>query len=126
MTQRLQVYRCLICGQIVEVLEVGRGTLVCCGVPMKLQEEQTGGQGAERHLPVVEETPRGIRVRVGPIRHPMEERHFLRWIEARAGNELRRFVVRPGDPPEAEFTGMTPQAKVRAYCVEHGLWAGPP
>lgn len=111
---------------MVEVLAVGRGRLVCCGVPMKLEVERGDGPLGERHLPVLEKIPTGIRVRVGRIVHPMEERHFVRWIEARQGDLLARRMLRPGDTPEAEFVGMDESAKIRVYCTMHGLWSNLP
>ncbi|MDH7592773.1 MAG: desulfoferrodoxin [Methanomicrobiales archaeon] len=122
LTQRLQVYRCEICGHVIEVLTVGRGTLVCCGVPMKPQMERGDGQGADRHLPVIERTEEGVKVVIGQIAHPMEERHFIHWIEVRQGDTLVRRTFRPGGRPEAEFQGMGEDAKVRVYCTLHGLW----
>ena len=123
MTVQKQVYRCAICGNIVEVLHAGRGELVCCGQPMELLQEKTTDAGLEKHVPVIEKTAEGVKVKVGSIPHPMEEKHYIEWIEIITdGGSCRKFL-KPGDKPEAEF-GVAPQ-KVKAareYCSIHGLW----
>jgi len=125
MTRRLQVYKCEICGNIVEVLHEGMGQLVCCNQPMKLLEEKIEEQGKEKHLPVVERSNKGILVKVGSVPHPMEETHYIEWIEVETKENLvlRKFL-RPGDKPEAEFEVMMENISVvREYCNIHGLWA---
>lgn len=122
MTKRLQIYKCEICGNIVEVLHEGGGQLVCCGQPMKLQEEKTEEQGKEKHLPVIEKTDKGIMVRVGAITHPMEENHYIEWIEVIAdGKESKKFL-NPGDSPDADFALAPEKVEAREYCSIHGLW----
>lgn len=122
MTERLQVYKCEICGNIVEVLYSGKGQLVCCSLPMKLMEEKTEDVGKEKHVPVIEKTETGIKVKVGSIPHPMEEKHYIEWIEIITDSgSLRRFL-KPGDKPEAEFEMEDGKAKIRGYCNIHGLW----
>jgi len=81
MTGLKQVYRCNVCGNIVEVLHAGKGELVCCGQPMELLREKTADVGKEKHVPVVETTDSGIKVRVGDVPHPMEEKHYIEWVE---------------------------------------------
>jgi len=122
MTQKLQVYKCEVCGNMVEVLHQGQGQLVCCGKPMKLLEEKTEEEGKEKHLPVVEKTDKGIKVKVGSIPHPMEERHYIEWIEVKANGEVYRKFILPGDLPEAEFPIKAEKINVREYCSIHGLW----
>lgn len=122
MTERLQDYKCEICGNIVEVLHSSKGQLVCCNQPMKLMEEKTEDVGKEKHVPVIEKTKTGIKVRVGSIPHPMEEKHYIEWIEIITDcGSLRRFL-KPGDKPEAEFEMKDGKAKIREYCNIHGLW----
>ena len=122
MTKRLQIYKCEICGNIVEVLHEGEGQLVCCGQPMKLQEEKTEEQGKERHLPVIEKTDKGIMVKVGAVTHPMEENHYIEWIEVIAdGREYKKFL-NPGDSPEVDFVIAPEKVEAREYCSIHGLW----
>ena len=88
-----QVYKCEICGNIVEVLYVGGGELVCCGQPMNLLEEKTEDQGKEKHVPVIKKTEKGVKVKVGSVPHPMEEKHFIEWIEIIAdGNSCKKFL----------------------------------
>jgi len=122
MTKRLQIYKCEICGNIVEVLHEGGGELICCGQPMKLQEEKTEEQGKEKHLPVIEKTDRGIRVKVGAATHPMEENHYIEWIEVIADGSVYKKFLSPGDSPEADFVITPEKVKAREYCSIHGLW----
>jgi len=123
MTRRLQVYKCEICGNIVEVLHEGKGELVCCGQPMKLMEEKTGEEGREKHLPVVEATDLGSKVKVGSIPHPMEEKHYIEWIEIEVDGISHRKYLRPGDKPEVLFEISKGKiVKAREYCNIHGLW----
>jgi len=123
MTQKKQIYKCAICGNIVEVLHEGVGQLVCCGQPMNLQEPKTQDQGHEKHLPVVEMLPDGIKVKIGSVEHPMEEAHYIEWIEITApdGRSAKKFL-KPGDKPEAIFTNRFGLESARAYCNVHGLW----
>jgi len=122
MTGRLEVYKCEICGNIVEVLHTGRGQLVCCGQPMKLLEEKTEEQGKEKHLPVMEKTDGGIIVKVGSIPHPMEEQHFIEWAEVMTKEGVARKFFKSGEAPEAAFSVQGDIVQVRAYCNVHGLW----
>ncbi len=124
MAKRLEVYRCEVCGNIVEVLHGGVGELVCCGKPMTLLEERTADATTEKHVPVVERTGTGVRVKVGSVPHPMEEKHHIEWIEVLAdGIAYRRFLA-PGDRPEAEFGIRAERLSAREYCNVHGLWRG--
>ena len=122
MTQKLQVYKCEVCGNIVEVLHQGRGQLVCCGKPMKLMEEKTEEKGKEKHLPVIQKTDKGVKVKVGSIPHPMEEKHYIEWIEVEANGEVCHKFLSPGNLPEAEFSVKKERINVREYCSIHDLW----
>ncbi len=122
MTQQKQVYRCYVCGNVVEVLTPGGGELICCGVKMALLKEKTSDTGLEQHLPVVERTVGGIRARVGADPHPMESSHFIEWLEVGAdGRVMRQYLAQQG-PAEAEFATPAGDLVVRAYCNRHGLW----
>jgi superoxide reductase len=122
MTKMLEIYKCGVCGNTTMVVSPSSGTLVCCGQPMNLQVEKTEDAGKEKHVPVVEKTPSGIRVTVGSIPHPMEEKHYIQWIEVISGDALHVQGLKPGQKPEAEFTVSGDRMKVRAYCNMHGLW----
>lgn len=122
MTERLQVYKCNVCGNIVEVLNSGVGELVCCNQPMELLKEKTEDPGKEKHVPVIEKTESAIRVKVGSITHPMEENHYIQWIEVINNKKVYRKFLKPGDKPEAEFKMMAETVEVREYCNIHGLW----
>ncbi len=123
MTAQKQVYRCNICGNIVEVLHAGKGELVCCKQPMELLGEKTTDVGQEKHVPVIETTAKGVRVKVGSVPHPMEEKHHIEWIEIITdGGSCRKFL-NLGDKPEAEFEIGAQKVKgARGYCNIHGLW----
>lgn len=122
MTEKRQIYKCNVCGNIVEVLHPGVGELVCCGQPMQLLKEKTEEQGQEKHVPVIEKTETGIKVRVGSVPHPMEEKHYIEWIEVIANSVSHRKFLKPGDKPEAEFEVKTENIIAREYCNVHGLW----
>ncbi len=122
MTEKRQIYKCSICGNIVEVLHTGAGHLVCCGKPMELQQEKTDDAGQEKHVPVIEKTDTGIKVKVGSVPHPMEENHYIEWIEISANGALYRKFMKPGDSPEAVFEIKAEKTEARIYCNLHGLW----
>ncbi len=119
-----QVYKCQECGNIVEVLHAGGGHLVCCGQPMMLMVENTVDASREKHIPVIEKTANGYKVVVGSIAHPMEEKHFITWIELLADGTVYRQFLQPGAAPEAVFALNATQVTARAYCNLHGLWKG--
>ncbi len=122
MTQRFQVYKCNVCGNIVMVMHAGVGKLVCCGQPMRLMEEKSEDVGMEKHVPVIEKTATGIKVKVGSIPHPMEEAHYIEWIELTADDKVCMKFLKPGDAPEAEFDVRAEKLSAREYCNIHGLW----
>jgi len=122
MTKKLQIYKCEICGNIVEVLHEGVGELVCCGQPMALLSEKTEDQGNEKHVPVIESTEKGIKIKVGTVTHPMEENHYIEWIEVIADGRAYRKFLSPGDSPEADFAITAEKVEAREYCNVHGLW----
>lgn len=122
MAEVLQVYKCEKCGNIVEVLHGGPGELVCCGVPMKLMVEGTSDGAKEKHVPVIEKISGGWRVTVGAVAHPMEEKHFIEWIELIADGQVLRAHLKPGEKPEAVFMVEAKTVVAREYCNLHGLW----
>ncbi len=122
MTEQKQIYKCNVCGNMVEVLHTGVGQLVCCGQPMELLKEKTEDAGQEKHVPVVEKTKSGVKIKVGSIPHPMEEKHYIEWIEIIADGKACRKFLKPGDKTEAEFEARAAKIKARSYCNIHGLW----
>jgi superoxide reductase len=122
MTERLQVYKCELCGNIVEMLHAGAGELVCCGQPMVLQAENTVDAAKEKHVPVIEKITGGYKVKVGSVTHPMEDKHYIQWIEVIAGDKAYREFLKPGQAPEAVFLIDAPSVTVREYCNLHGQW----
>lgn len=123
MAKKKEIYKCEICGNIVEVLHEGKGQLVCCGQPMKLFVENTVDAAKEKHVPVIEKTAMGKKIKVGSVAHPMEEKHYIEWIEVMddTGKYCRQFL-KPGDQPEAEFNIKAEKVTAREYCNLHGLW----
>lgn len=124
MAKRLEVYKCEVCGNIVEVLTGGAGQLVCCGKPMKLLVENTTDAAKEKHVPVIEKVANGYKVRVGSVPHPMEEKHYIEWIELVADDKAYRQFLSPGQAPEALFPVEAKSVFAREYCNVHGLWKG--
>ena len=122
MTERLQIYKCEVCGNIVEMLHEGVGELVCCGQPMTLFAENTVDAAREKHVPLVEKIEGGVKVTVGSVPHPMEEKHYIEWIEVIADGKAYRQFLKPGDAPEATFEIDAEQITAREYCNLHGLW----
>jgi superoxide reductase len=125
MAEKLQIYKCEVCGNIVEVVHGGEGELVCCGQPMKLFVENTVDAAREKHVPVMEKTAEGVKVKVGSVPHPMEEKHYIEWVEIvdAEGKAYRQFL-QPGATPEATFCVTGGQVTAREYCNLHGLWKG--
>lgn len=127
MTKQNQIYKCNLCENIVEVLHSGVGELVCCGNPMELLEERDKDEGLEKHVPVIKELSNnsGVKIKVGEIDHPMENDHYIEWIEIAVDspvNKRGKKFLKPGEKPEAEFSTKEKSIKARAYCNLHGLW----
>jgi superoxide reductase len=118
-----EVYKCEICGNIVNILYAGGGELVCCGKPMVLQVENTIEASIEKHIPIVEETSSGVLIKVGETTHPMTDEHYIEWIEIITDDgKIYRQDLQPGQKPQAEFNIPKKGVLVRAYCNLHGLW----
>ena len=124
MAKKLEIYKCMLCGNIVEVLHGGDGELVCCGQPMKKMVENTTDAAKEKHVPVIEKIAGGFKVKVGSVAHPMEEKHYIEWIELLADGRAYREFLKPGQPPEAVFMIQAQKVSAREYCNLHGLWKG--
>lgn len=122
MTEQKQVYKCPICGIMVEVLHEWWGELVCCGQPMGLIVENTVDAAVEKHKPVITQTESGVKVSVGSVLHPMESTHYIEWIEIIADSKVFRKYLKVWDQPEAHFNIKTDIIEARAYCNLHGLW----
>ena len=122
MTQKLQVYKCNVCGNMVEMVHTGVGALVCCNQNMTLQEENTVDAATEKHVPVIEKQDGGFLVKVGSVTHPMEEKHYIEWIELIADGKAYRQFLNPGEKPEAFFKIEAEKVNAREFCNLHGLW----
>ena len=124
MAKKLGIYKCMVCGNIVEVLHAGAGELVCCGQPMKELVAKTADEGKEKHVPVIEKIGSGFKVKVGSVPHPMEDKHYIEWIELLADGSTYRQFLEPGMAPEAAFSIQADSVSAREYCNLHGLWKG--
>jgi superoxide reductase len=124
MTAKLEIYKCQKCGNIVEVLHEGAGELVCCGQPMEKLAAKTADAGKEKHVPVIEKLADGFKVKIGSIPHPMEEKHYIEWIELLADGIAYRKFLKPGVAPEAVFSMKAATVSAREHCNIHGLWEG--
>ena len=123
MTKLREIYKCNVCGNIVEVIHEGVGELVCCGEPMELLKEKTEDSSVEKHVPFIEKTSDGVLVKVGQNQdHPMEEKHYIEWIQIIADGEVYRKLLKPGDKPQAKFKISADKISAREYCNIHGLW----
>ena len=118
-----EVYKCNLCGNIVEVVHAGAGALVCCNERMALLTENTVDASKEKHVPVIEVGADSITVKVGSVPHPMEAAHYIEWIELIADGKVYRQQLQPGQAPEATFPVIAKQVTAREYCNLHGLWA---
>jgi superoxide reductase len=122
MTQLNEVYKCNLCGNIVEILHPGAGALVCCNEKMALMVQNTVDASKEKHVPVIEIGANSITVKVGSVAHPMEAAHFIEWIELVADGKVYRQFLKPGQSPEATFCIKADKVTAREYCNLHGLW----
>ena len=122
MTQKREIYRCSICGNMIEVTNAGVGTLVCCEKPMVRLDGNEADASFEKHVPVVEKMSGGYRVRVGSLSHPMTEGHYIQWIELMTKKKVLRHELTPDDMAEATFLTDEEMVCARAYCNLHGLW----
>ena len=122
MAEKMAVYKCELCGNIVETLHGGAGQLTCCGQPMTLLKENSTDAAQEKHVPVIEKAEGGYSVKVGSAAHPMEDSHYIEFIELIAGNKVYRQSLKPGEKPEAFFAVDADQVNAREYCNLHGLW----
>ncbi len=122
MTKKLEIYRCNVCGNIVEVVNSAAGLLVCCGKPMELLKENSTDAAKEKHVPVITKRDGGYNVKIGSTTHPMTEKHYIQWIELTADGKSYRKFLNPGDAPEAFFEITASKVTAREYCNLHGLW----
>jgi superoxide reductase len=122
MSKQGDVFKCESCGAVVEVLQGSGCDPVCCGDPMKLLKENSVDAAKEKHVPVISKVEGGWKVTVGSVAHPMEEKHYIQWIELCAGGEVYRKMLKPGDKPEACFATTASKVSARALCNLHGLW----
>jgi superoxide reductase len=119
--KKRDIYKCETCGNIVEILHEGAGTLVCCDEPMQLQKEKVKEEGNEKHVPIIEKDQEGVIIKVGSIPHPMTKEHHIEWVEISTEKGESKKFLQPGDKPEAAFP-VKKKVKSREYCNIHGLW----
>ncbi|MHC4743444.1 MAG: desulfoferrodoxin [Planctomycetota bacterium] len=124
MAEKLEIYKCSACGNIVEVLHARKGLLVCCDRPMERLVAQTADAATEKHVPVIEKIEGGIKVKVGSVPHPMTDEHYIEWIAVDMGGKICRRFLKPGDEPEATFNIDADSVTATEHCTVHGLWKG--
>lgn len=122
MANRCEVYKCNICGNIVEVMDGGAGDLVCCGQAMKYMKEGLSDGALEKHVPVIEKNGNTYTVKVGSVPHPMQDDHWIQWVELVADDISYTKFLKPGEAPEARFTVDAKNVFAREYCNLHGHW----
>jgi len=122
MAKQLEIYVCEACGNIIEVMHAGEGELACCGKAMLLKLEGTTDAAKEKHVPIIEKTANGYKVKVGSVAHPMEDKHYIEWIELVADGISYTQFLKPGQKPEAEFCIKAENVIAREYCNLHGHW----
>jgi superoxide reductase len=123
MLEKGQIFRCNTCGNMFELIHVGGGASTCCETEMELLSDAPKDVGAEKHIPIIEKTDSGVKVKVGKVAHPMEEKHYIAWIEIITDNGTQRAFLKPGMAPEAEFlVNDITNLKAKEYCIIHGLW----
>ncbi len=122
MAKKMGIYKCDICGNIVEVLTEGSAELMCCDQQMTMQNENTTDAAVEKHVPALEKSDNGWQVNIGSVDHPMTEAHYIEWIELTAGDSVYRQFLKPSGKPSAFFPIKADVVTARAYCNLHGLW----
>jgi superoxide reductase len=123
MPKRNEIYKCEICGQVVEVTTGAKPSLFCCGEQMGQEIEKITEGVAEKHVPVISAIEGGTRVSVGEVEHPMGEDHLIEWVEIINGSYVQRKYLSATDKPYADFyVPFSEDLKARAYCNNHGLW----
>lgn len=122
MTELHQIYKCALCGDMIEIILAGKGDLICCGQPMQLLKENTTDASLEKHVPLIVKTETGFKVIIGSVPHPMEQSHYIQWIELIADGKSYKEFLKPGMKPEAEFCVKASKVMAREHCNLHGLW----
>ncbi len=128
MTNKLDIFKCDVCGNIIEVVIPGYGELVCCNKPMRHLVAQSVDEGLEKHVPVLEKNEDGQKViRVGSQPHPMEENHYIQFIEIVSNDRkhVKRKYLLPHDEPQMKLKCTCKNNggfEVIEYCNIHGLW----
>ncbi len=122
MTKQLELYKCEICGNIIEVMHTGAPALVCCGQKMTLLTENIADASVEKHVPVIEKLDNGWKISIGEIEHPMIDSHYIELIQLITENKVYTKFLNPNDKPEAIFKIDADNIIARAYCNIHGNW----
>jgi len=126
MTEHLELYKCDVCGNVIEVLVPGIGELVCCGEPMEQMEVKTkDSEFGEKHVPVITHLDSGeTEIRVGSVLHPMEEKHYIQFIQTISADKkfTQTKFLSPGEEPVMK-TKTEEITKARELCNIHGVWS---
>ena len=127
MTERLELYKCEVCGNTVQVILEGFGQLTCCGQPMLKMLPKTNDENfAEKHVPVFNEREAGLEIKVGSIPHPMENEHYIMFMEAISKDKNRMLLqyLYPNDEPKTVIRDIQEVENALEVCNIHGLWEG--
>ena len=124
MAEKMGVYKCEKCGNIVQVLHGEKPPVTCCGLNMERMVENTVDAAVEKHVPVVEKIDGGYVVKVGSVAHPLTPDHYIEWIELSCDDDafIQRKMLTPDSAPEAVFKTDATKVVARAYCNLHGFW----
>lgn len=124
MTQRLDLYRCSICGNIIQIMHEGVGELVCCNQPMeKLVPHQIDEEKKEKHVPVFLNE---YEIQVGSEQHPMVEEHYIDFIQSFSHDKkhVETKFLDPNEEPKMKLCSNSEHNCAIEYCNIHGLWKG--
>lgn len=124
MAEKLEVYKCDICGLMIQVIHSADPVPECCGQEMDLLTENTTDAAQEKHVPVIEKVDGGYKVTVGSVAHPMADDHYIEFIQLLADGKAYTQYLEPGQAPEAVFKVDAAEVSAREYCNKHGLWKG--
>ncbi len=120
----MKIFKCHICGNMVELIENGGGELVCCGEPMEDLVAKETDLGLEKHVPVATYHDNLLTVKVGSVEHPMSSDHYISTIIIKYEGQTARYDLKPSDSPSAQFLipATAKQIEIYEYCNIHGLW----
>ena len=120
----IRFFICKHCGNIITMVHDAKVPVVCCGEKMSELVPGSTDAATEKHVPVVEVNGNEVKVKVGSVAHPMEEKHFIQWIYLQTKEGVQSKHLKPHENPETVFALTAGDKAVAAYeyCNLHGLW----